>query len=130
VYVRWVVWQHDEDSRQPRGIVQAAYDLRNRGDLHPAERAELQGALEWLGDCLEAPDDDVELAERAIFWFRDSAWGHRRVMWTLARLLEAHGIPVELLISPWPGHIVWSDRDQVAAIPHRRRALRRMRRRR
>jgi hypothetical protein len=52
-------------------------------------------------------------------WFKDTAVAHIAKMHRLARILEAHGLPVEELRTERPGYVVYEDAFQVAAEPFR-----------
>ncbi|HUH84044.1 MAG TPA: hypothetical protein VLX85_05515, partial [Stellaceae bacterium] len=56
---------------------------------------------------------------QAISWFKDWANEHVARMRELQRVLEKHGVAVEVLTTERPGYIVYEDEFQVAAYPFR-----------
>ena len=55
MYLRFVIPANDRDSGCRMGIFQAAFDLRNYGDLRPYEEDRLAEALDWFNRNLRAP---------------------------------------------------------------------------
>jgi hypothetical protein len=100
-----------------RRLRSAGHDSRD-GALHE----ELDQAFQWFDDNLEAPKRFSRSERRhangtAISWFKDSAVECVSQLRTICRVLDAHGIPTEMLTSSRPGYIVFEDQQQVAAVP-------------
>ena len=117
-YLRLAVSERDGDSQRPLGVFQAAYRLRDQGILDPSDTQELADALAWFGKYLTVPR---EVPPRAIFWFSVDSHEHVRRLWTLARILRAHGREVRMYTCGSPGRVVYDDGVQVGAIPVDRR---------
>jgi len=116
MYLRLVVPSRDEDSHRDAGVFRATYGHIDAGDLPAAQRAWLEGVLDWFGRNLPIP----ELTEpRAVFWFRGEENPCVAHVWELAALLRDVGEQPRLLKTKRPGYLVYEDRFQVAAIPFR-----------
>src|SRR5687767_12415865 len=122
MFVRFVVAERHPDSLQDRGIVSALYDLEKRGELLPHEITWFHDVERWLDQHLPRPSR-FSRSKRpgapslAISWLRLSAGEHLRRMRELVHLLEHKGVPVTELRTERPGHVVYEDDHQVAAIP-------------
>lgn len=71
MFLRFSVKQVDEDSRKPRGVFRAAYDLLDNGELDSKEREQLRTILDWFDEHLPSPPEDF-YASRATFWFKST----------------------------------------------------------
>ena len=60
-YVRLVTGEIDPDSQQPKGILQAAYELRGRNGLSAQVRKELTDSLDWFQSHLPVPDRSADV---------------------------------------------------------------------
>jgi hypothetical protein len=79
----------------------------------------LDESLDWFNRNLRVPR--LKLHERrAIFWFRDEAAECIERIWILVTLLNEEGCHIHLSTTMRPGHIVYRDEHQVAAIPGKR----------
>lgn len=118
-FLRFVVTQHNEVSRQPCGLFSVAYTLLRSQDMSLEEAAPLREALAWFEEKLPAPDHHY-ITDRFVFWYRVEAVECIQKMWWLAGLLNAQGYLVELQKCEWPGSVIYNDEYQVAAIPKKR----------
>jgi len=57
-------------------------------------------------------------SEVAISWFKDTAKEHIAQMYALSRIIEAHGVHIEVLRTNRPGYIVYDDVFQITAEPY------------
>ena len=124
MFVRFVVYEIDEDSGCERGIFQAMYRLWRAGRLLPHEEAWWAELRAWLDFDLDAPDRLSRSRrpgahECAISWFKASASEHIAKAREVAALLAQHDIPSRMLTTDRPGYIVYEDSVQVAAEPFR-----------
>lgn len=127
MFLRFVSGEVDAASHVSQGLFQAAYALRDAGDLEEHERLWFEEVVGWFESNLKAPKK-VDLRglpwyskehDRVVYWFRDTAHEHIQRMREVATMLSHHGVPNRLLRTPKPGRVVYSDKFQVAAIPHR-----------
>lgn len=76
----------------------------------------------WFSNNLKKPER-LSLSARphrknqAISWFRSTAAAHIQKMQEYRRLLELHGVAVEMIKTERPGYIVYEDEYQIAAYP-------------
>jgi hypothetical protein len=118
-YIRLVTPDRDEDSRQPRGLFSAAYELLHSGELEADDWRRLRDDVDWFVANLPAPKKAPH--KRAIFWFRSSADECVRRAWEMVQLLRLHGHQIEMVKCSDPGRIVFHDDFQVAALPQVKR---------
>lgn len=116
MYLRFTTLKIDEDSKKPRGVFIAAYELLDSGDLSAAEWKHLRDILDWYKENLPVPPKNFE-ASRAIFWFSSSAAENIRRMWDLVAILRAHNIYVNVYKCRHLANISYRDELQVAAYP-------------
>jgi hypothetical protein len=121
-FVRFVIRDLDCDSGRRRGLFQALADLDDRGELSPEEQRTYDETYEWFRKNLRKPRSFTRSSKPhakkvALSWFRHTATEHVRRMRDLASILEAHGIPTEMLRTNRPGYVVYEDRHQVTAEP-------------
>ena len=122
MYVRFVILEHDEDSHSLQGVFQAAYGLRDSGQLEPHEEEWLEAELRWLKMHLKSPDClREEENHRAISWFHPRAKTPIEKVRSIASLLKEKGIHVRTLKTADPGIIIYEDGWQVVAKPYRKR---------
>lgn len=116
--LRFTTLSADPDSGHRAGVLVAAHELRDEGDLTVDEHTELRLMLSWFNEHLFVPSllNDHE-HRRAISWFRENAHEPIQKMWSLKRLLETHGVHTEILRTREPGTIVYEDKYQVIAKP-------------
>jgi hypothetical protein len=126
VFLRFITYRRDDQTRYGQGVFQAAYALRDSGRLLPHDDVWFEDTVAWFERNLTVPGEEVmdpihdrPDGHRAIFWFHASAHEHVSRMRGLTALLEEHGIRTRTLRTRWPGTIVYQDRQQVVAIPRR-----------
>jgi hypothetical protein len=119
VYIRFIIPTIHEDSRKPTGVFQAAYALRDSGELGAEELQDLRAQLDWFNKNLHIPRNGIHA--RAIFWFSSASLVCTRRVWRLVQTLRKHHRHVEMVKSAAPGRIVYRDGHQVAAMPVRPR---------
>jgi hypothetical protein len=108
--------QIDEDSRKPKGLFTAAYELLDSGELNAEEWRRLRSILDWYNEHLLHPPKSFR-ASRAIFWFKSSARSNIRRMWEMVEIMRAHSRPVTVYKCRRLGNISYEDDLQVAAYP-------------
>jgi hypothetical protein len=121
--VRFCTPGRDPHSHSPQGVFQAALALRDDGRLEPYEEEWLERELRWLRMHLPSPAclrDDGN--ERAICWFKPGAERAIDKVRGIVALLEAKGVPVEMVTTADPGTVIYEDKWQVVAKPRRKRA--------
>ena len=122
-FLRFVVSELDPDSGRRQGVLQAAFTLRDQGELSPEELAALSAVARWLGVNLPKPArftrkrNNSHRTPVALSWFKDTAREHVAKVRIVAALLEARGIPVVTIATDRPGYIVYEDDFQVVAEP-------------
>jgi transposase-like protein len=87
-------------------------------------KRQLQAAtvvINWLADHLEAPDRVVlRTHPSAVSWFRESSGRHLVRMQRLVNIAESNGVNVRRRQTMTPGRIVYSDPNQILALPRKR----------
>ena len=122
-FLRFVVSELDPDSGRRQGVLQAAFALRDRGELSADELAALADIGRWLDANLPKPAkftrkrNHSHRTPMALSWFKDTASVHVAKVRTVVALLEARGIPVSSITTDRPGYIVYEDHFQVVAEP-------------
>ncbi len=118
MFVRFVILSSDSDTGKKTGILVAGHSLRDDGDISVEEHRELQIRLKWFNDNLHIPPTyDNPQNKKALSWFKDAAVKPIRYMWDLKRILDQHGLHVDVWKSRNPGRIIYEDGWQVVAIP-------------
>jgi hypothetical protein len=126
MYLRFTVSERDSDSGAPKGLFMAAYDLLDDAELEDYERIQLRELLDWFGENLRPPPCLKEgRYPAAVCWFDPEATEHVRRMWRLVWVLRGRGRLVKLHKTSHPGHFVYVDNSQVAAIPFAQQPRRR-----
>lgn len=128
-YVRLATMEIDPSSHQPAGVLQAAHRLQRSHSLAPERAAELKALIEWFGANLPEPDRFVRTKSKGFYrrdtvgisWFKVEATEHVAHIEAVARIVEAHGIPVQRLETTHPGYVVYEDSWQVVTVPFRDR---------
>ena len=127
MYLRFTTFRRDEDSHRGTGLFQVAYEALEEADLEPAERDWIEEVLVWFENHVTAPPLFIYKLPRrtydsglAIFWWRDTAREPIRRMRELAAALREQGIASRVLRTSRPGHVIYEDRHQVAAVPYGR----------
>ncbi|NNE18333.1 MAG: hypothetical protein HKN10_07640 [Myxococcales bacterium] len=125
MYIRFVVDAIDDDSEVRGGILQAAYALRDEGQMIDHDLQGLDTLLSWFASQLNTPDrfnrtsskGYYRRAPKGISWLKDTAKEHIDKMREVAEILGRHGHRVEMLKESRPGYVVYEDEFQVVAEP-------------
>jgi len=124
MYLRFVVGEIDEDSRKELGVFHAVGNLRERGGLSPHEEELHDTLIEWFSRNLEKPtrfttskNRFCRKNNRAISWFKDTAYEHIARVRSLMAILQDHGVHVRMLKADRVGYIVYEDEYQIVAEP-------------
>jgi len=131
MFVRFVVLERHPQSHCAMGVFQALYALRDRDNLRDDEADWFAEAARWFNAHLCAPRR-LSRATRAaanhdaVCWFRHKAREHIARVRDLTALLEHRGVPTRMLVTRRPGYVVYRDAHQVAAVPFRDAAARRI----
>ncbi len=122
MFIRFESFRKNEEADSCLGVFQAAFDLRKSGGLALHEEEWLAEELAWLKMHLISPDIlRDEGTQRAISWFKPNAARAIEKVRSIAALLEQHGVLVRMKKTNDPGVVIYEDRWQVVAIPHRRK---------
>ena len=122
MYIRFVIFQKDDDSHRFKGVYQAADELIDDGVLTDQELRWLEDLQRWLDKRLDVPSRFSRSTrsgahKNAISWFKDTAHEYIEKMRELVELLENHGLRTKMLQTDRPGYIVYEDEHQIAAVP-------------
>ena len=123
MFIRFVLLKSDPESTKKQGILVAAHELRDEGDLTIEEHQILREALSWFNQHLKVPAC-LKRSEnrRALSWFKDSAQKPLQHMWNLVYILRDHGLHVDVIKTDDPGTIIYEDGWQIVAKPRRGQA--------
>lgn len=122
-YIRFAISRLDPDSGRRQGVLQAAFELREAGELSPEEEKRFKRSMLWLDAYLPAPSrfsrkrNNAHRTPMGLSWFKDTAHKHIAQVRRIITILEAHGIQVNTIKSTRPGYIVYEDEFQVVAEP-------------
>jgi hypothetical protein len=119
---RFIRFQTEVRSPQtglPLGLFRASVKLRADFELPSYMDEMLEESLEWFNDNLIVPRLGSQRG-RPIFWFRTEADDCLAQIWNLVALFNEEGLYVEQRTTLRPGHIVYQDAHQIAAIPNKR----------
>lgn len=123
-YIRFVIGEVNSESQRETGVFQAAYRVRDEKALCDDDAALLTDHLDWFKRHLKIPSRFTAAKppyyrrkQRAISWFKESATEHIGRMREIVRMLEAHGISVQMIKTDRPGYVVYEDDHQVVAEP-------------
>lgn len=122
-FLRFVVAELDPDSGRRQGVLQAAFALRDRGELTSGEASTLADVGRWLDEHLPRPArlarkrNNSHRTPMALSWFKDTAHLHIAKVRVVAALLEARGVGVLAVVTERPGYVVYEDDYQVVAEP-------------
>jgi hypothetical protein len=120
MYLRFTLKVLEGDSGYRRGVLVAAHELRDHGDLSVDEHRELQESLAWFNLNLNHPACLADPANRrAISWFKPEARKPISRMWALKAILERHGFVIDVHKTDDPGLVIFEDGWQVIAKPPR-----------
>jgi hypothetical protein len=120
--IRFVTSTLDSNSGRRQGLFQAAGELRRSGDLGRADIDALDAARDWFAENLPVPtrfalSSRPHRKAQALSWFRDSATMHIGWMREYQRVLERHGVAVQMLRTKRAGYVLYRDAHQVVAYP-------------
>ena len=119
MFLRFTISRVNEDSHRSQGLLVAAYELLDSGNLSPDEWKRVRELLDWFNQHLPHPPKEFS-NKRAIFWFRSrNPQTHECIdrMWELVHLAREHGYHVELHKCRTLANICYRDELQVAAYP-------------
>ena len=119
MYLRFTVTEIDDNSRREKGVISAAYELLDSGDLGAEEHVRLRELMDWFEKNLPNPPDDF-YASRAIFWFRSDAKENIDRIWEVILILRENGYHVNVLKCQFLANVSFRDRFQVASYPSAR----------
>jgi hypothetical protein len=124
MYLRFVIADIDEDSHRELGVFHAVGNLRNQGKLHSYEEAEHDSIRQWFNENLQRPTrltaskpPYYRKKNKAISWFKDTAYEHISWIRRLVAILEDHGVFVRMLKADRVGYVVYEDEYQIVAEP-------------
>jgi len=130
MFIRFVSGDTDEDSHVATGLFGAAAELRWSETLPEYEFDALIELRDWFNANLESPFDYLSRTrrhERAVCWFRSTAYEHLARAWDLVTILERNDVLIWTIKSQRTGFVYYEDEAQVFAEPFAdiRRMLRR-----
>ncbi|MGH7201596.1 MAG: hypothetical protein ACREJB_13385 [Planctomycetaceae bacterium] len=123
-FVRFKSSLRDPACPRPLGVFRAAGALQDSDRLDPWADNRIEDICHWFNVHLPVPRLDEE-HWRAVFWFRSECRPMISRLWELVAILESNDVFTEIIHTNDPGEICYSDPQQVAAIPYRRRNTRR-----
>ncbi|MGD9634547.1 MAG: hypothetical protein AB7G28_04635 [Pirellulales bacterium] len=100
-------------------MFRASTALLERYELPEYADERLQESLRWFNSNLDVPRLRSQ-SGRPIFWFRSDADECLEQIWNMVAIFNEEGLYVEQRTTQRPGHIVYYDEHQIAAIPGRR----------
>lgn len=101
------------------GLFYASTTLQEQYELPDYADEWLRESLRWFNVNLKVPRLPSRQG-RPVFWFRTEAEDCLEQIWNLVAIFNAEGLYVEQLTTLRPGHIVYRDDQQIAAIPGKR----------
>ena len=115
--IRFTLLSRDSDSGRKLGILVAAAQLRDEGDISNVEHQKIRIALDWFNSELNIPKILKNPGkQRAISWFKPQATEAISRMWKLKTILDQHDLHVEVHKIDNPGTIIYEDEWQIVAI--------------
>src|SRR5215831_18146462 len=100
------------------------WDLRDAGKLHPREEDQHDIVRWWFSANLERPTRFTAAKapfyrkkNRALSWFKDTAFDHIAKIRELVAILENHGAHVRMLKTKRVGYVVYEGEFQIVAEP-------------
>jgi len=118
-FVRFQTVLQSPDSGCRLGLFRASETLIERYDLPEYADELLRDSLRWFNSNLDVPRLRSQKG-RPIFWFRADADECLAQIWNMVAIFNEEGLFVEQRTTRRPGHIVYRDEHQVAAIPGKR----------
>jgi hypothetical protein len=101
------------------GLFCATTVLRRSHGLPDYADELLEESLDWFNENLTVPRLRGQEC-RSIFWFRTDASECLERIWQMIAIFNVEGLYVEQRTTLRPGHIVYRDDLQIAAIPRKR----------
>ena len=122
MFLRFVVYEIDWESRVTSGIFTAAYRLYYSDGLPDYEDERLAGLLSWFSSHLETPTRFSRKPRRpspsrGVCWFKPTAKEHIARIFEMRSILEENGVLTRMLKAPKVGYVVYEDEHQVVAEP-------------
>ncbi|HEV2837001.1 MAG TPA: hypothetical protein VGW58_16915 [Pyrinomonadaceae bacterium] len=121
MFIRFVSGEIHEDSRVSAGLFTAAFHLLDDPVLPYDDYRVLRGLMDWFNEYLKGPSDyrwrAAWRAERAICWFKSTAFAHLSRAWEMAAILERNDVFVWTIKVQRTGYILYQDEAQVFAEP-------------
>ena len=122
MFIRFITNEIDNDSQKRIGLFQVIGKLRDNNELTDYELKQVKTFSEWFSKNLDKPKrftkaKSSNARNKAISWFKDSAKEHLKMMREIKRIIETHGIIVEIIKTNNPGYIVYEDKYQITAEP-------------
>lgn len=124
VYLRFQTARLDAGSHRNEGLFAAAYGLLGDDGLPWWAWREVRRSLDWFNTHLMRPARFTPARNgrrQGLCWFEPAAAACVREARHLAWLCGEHGPPVFEVRARRPGVIVYRDRQQVVAVPGRKR---------
>ncbi len=118
-FIRFQTELRSAQTGRPLGLFYASEALRAEFDLPDYAYELLDDSLNWFNANLHVPRLGAQRG-RPIFWFRTEANECLAQIWNLVALFNEEGLYVEHRTTLRPGHIVYHDNHQIAAIPNKR----------
>lgn len=101
------------------GLFYASTTLLERYEVPEYAGDLLRESLDWFNYHLTVPRLPSRKG-RPIFWFRSEARKCLEQIWNMVAIFNEEGLYVEQRTTLRPGHIVYRDEHQIAAIPGKR----------
>ncbi len=124
MYIRFIIGEVHQVSARETGVFQAAYRLKDEGQLHDYEEPRLRELLDWFNINLRKPSKFTNSKppyyrkqEKAISWFKDTATEHIAKLREILVVLDNHHVHFEMIKTDRPGYIVYEDEYQIVAEP-------------
>jgi hypothetical protein len=120
MFVRFVVGTDTANVFRLDGVIRAASELSELGELYEHESRWLEEVFDWFNLHLPCPPfrrnfRSGNWTRNARSWFHDRAGEPLRRIWDIVAVLEDHGTTVRLIVTDRPGKIVYSDSYQIVA---------------
>ena len=122
MFLRFVVYEIDWESRVTSGIFTAAYRLYYADSLPDYEDERLARLLSWFNSHLETPTrfsrkPRRSSAARGVCWFKPTAKEHIARIFEMRLILEENGVLTRMLKASKVGYVVYEDEHQMVAEP-------------
>jgi len=101
------------------GVFHAAYYVEEEDVLSTEAYEKLKDSFAWFAKHLRSPALRGK-PTRGVFWFRSAAEEFISRVWDIVDVLQSADVIVERHATKRPGAIVYSDDQQIVAIPYRK----------